>query len=361
MAAQFGYPEYFVLSIFGLVVIADASSESLLKGLLSTIIGVLITTIGMDSLTGLNRFAFGSRELMAGIDQVPVLIGLFGVSEIIKQLFTMDKGKKDYQKIGKIFPGWKLIWKLKGTLFRSTVIGTGVGIMPGAGGPIAAFVAYNSEKTNSDHPEKFGTGIPEGIAAPECANNATVGGALIPMLSLGVPGDGVTAIMMSTFAIHGLRLGPMIFVEQGPIVTGVYIYSIIANICMLFMGLFLARFFAKLLKLDKRMLLPLILITCVVGSYASSNKTFFILVMVVFGVLGFLLESVGVSSSPLILGMVLGDLLETNLRQSLILSQGSYEIFFNRPICIFFWVLTVFMVAYPKVKRLIQKERAKAE
>ena len=153
----------------------------------------------------------------------------------------------------------------------------------------------------------------------------------------------------------------MIFVEQGPIVTGVYIYSIIANICMLFMGLFLARFFAKLLKLDKRMLLPLILITCVVGSYASSNKTFFILVMVVFGVLGFLLESVGVSSSPLILGMVLGDLLETNLRQSLILSQGSYEIFFNRPICIFFWVLTVFMVAYPKVKRLIQKERAKAE
>lgn len=361
VAAQFGYPEYFVLSIFGLIVIADASSDSLLKGLLSTIIGVLITTIGMDSLTCLNRFTFGSRELMAGIDQVPVLIGLFGVSEIIKQLFTLDKGKKDYQKIGKIFPGWKLIWKLKGTLFRSAVIGTGVGIMPGAGGPIAAFVAYNSEKTNSDHPEKFGTGIPEGIAAPECANNATVGGALIPMLSLGVPGDGVTAIMMSTFAIHGLRLGPMIFVEQGPIVTGVYIYSIIANICMLFMGLFLARFFARLLKLDKSMLLPLILITCVVGSYASSNKTFFILVMVVFGVLGFLLESVGVSSSPLILGMVLGDLLETNLRQSLILSQGSYEIFFNRPICIFFWVLTVFMVAYPKVKRLIQKKRAKAE
>lgn len=357
VAARFGYPEYFVLSIFGLIVIADASSDSLLKGLLSTIIGVLITTIGMDSLTGLNRFTFGSRELMAGIDQVPVLIGLFGVSEIIKQLFTINKGTQDYQKIGRIFPGWKLLWKLKGTLLRSAVIGTGIGIMPGAGGPIAAFVAYNSEKTNSDHPKDFGTGIPEGIAAPECANNATVGGALIPMLSLGVPGDGVTAIMMSTFAIHGLRLGPMIFAEQGTIVTGVYIYSIIANFCMLFMGLFLARFFARLLKLDKSMLLPLILITCVVGSYASSNKTFFIQVMVVFGVLGFLLESVGVSSSPLILGMVLGDLLETNLRQSLILSQGSYEIFFTRPICIFFWVLTFFMVAFPKVKRLIQKKK----
>lgn len=362
IAEKFGYPEYFVLSIFGLIVIADASSESLLKGLLAAALGIFITTIGMDSLTGLNRFTFGSSQLMAGIDQVPVLIGLFGIAEIIRQVFNADKQTQQKQKIGRIFPGWKTIWKLKKTLLRASIIGTGVGAMPGAGGPIAAFVAYNSEKSASDHPEKFGTGIDEGIAAPECSNNATVGGALIPMLALGVPGDGVTAIIMSTFAIHGLRLGPMIFTEQADIVSGVYLYAMIANVVMVFMGIFMARFFAKMLNLDKMLLLPLILMVCMIGAYASSNKVFFIFVMIVFGVLGFLLERVGVSSSALVLGMVLGDLLETNLRQALILSKGDYGIFFERPICIFFWVLTLLMVGIPQIKkRLAARKKNAAE
>lgn len=355
VAGKFGYPEYFVLCIFGLFVIASASADSLIKGLLAAALGVLITCVGMDSLTGLTRFTFGNRQLMSGVDMVAVLIGLFGVSEIIKQLFNVKTAKRQKQTIGKIFPGWKLLWKMKGTLARAAVIGTGIGAMPGAGGPIAAFVAYNTEKSASDHPEEFGTGLPEGIAAPECANNATVGGALIPMLALGVPGDGVTAIIMSTFAIHGLRLGPNIFVEQSDIVHAVYIYTIIANFVMLAMGLLMARFFAKIIDLDKKVLLPLILLICMVGAYASSNKAFCIGVMLVFGIIGFLLDYVGVSPSALILGQVLGGMLETNLRQSMILSKGDASIFFTRPICIFFWLLTIVMVGWPYFKKLVVK------
>lgn len=354
IAGRFGYPEYFVLSIFGLCVIAGACADSLAKGLLAAALGVLLTAVGMDSLTGLVRFTFGNPQLMSGVNMVPVLIGLFGLSELIKQLFHVRTIKQQKQKIGRIFPGMGLLWKLKGTLTRAAVIGTGIGAMPGAGGPIAAFVAYNAEKSASKHPEEFGTGLPEGIAAPECANNATVGGALIPMLALGVPGDGVTAIIMSTFAIHGLRLGPMIFTEQSTIVHAVYLYAIIANFAMLFMGLFMARFFAKIIDLDKRVLMPLILIICMIGSYASSNKAFDILTMLVFGMIGFFLDYAGVSPSALILGMVLGDLLETNLRQSMILSRGNWEIFFTRPICIFFWLLTLLMVGYPQLKKFIQ-------
>ena len=359
VAGRFGYPEYLVLCIFGLVVIASACADSLIKGLLAAALGVLTTCVGMDSLTGLTRFTFGNRQLMSGIDMVSMLIGMFGVSEIIKQLFNLRTYKRQKQTIGKIFPGWKCLWDMKSTLFRSAIIGTGIGAMPGAGGPIAAFVAYNAEKSSSDHPEDFGTGIPEGIAAPECANNATVGGALIPMLALGVPGDGCTAIIMSTFAIHGLRLGPNIFVEQADVVHTVYIYTIIANFVMLFMGLFMARFFAKLLDLDKKMLLPLILMVCMIGSYASSNKAFNIGVMLVCGVIGFLLDYVGVSTSALILGNVLGGLLETNLRQSMILSKGDPMIFFQRPICIFFWLLTIVMVGWPYFKKLLVKRKAK--
>lgn len=361
VAGRFGYPEYFVLSIFGLCVIAGACSDSLAKGLLAAALGVLLTAVGMDSLTGLVRFTFGNPQLMSGVNMVPVLIGLFGLSELIKQLFNVRTVKQEKQKIGRIFPGFGLLWKLRATLLRASVIGTGVGAMPGAGGPIAAFVAYNAEKSASKHPEKFGTGLPEGIAAPECSNNATVGGAMIPMLALGVPGDGVTAIIMSTFAIHGLRLGPMIFTEQSAIVHAVYLYTIIANFAMLFMGLFMARFFAKIIDLDKKVLMPLILIVCMIGSYASSNKTFDILTMLVFGVIGFFLDCAGVSPSALILGMVLGDLLETNLRQSMILSKGSWAIFFTRPICIFFWLLTLLMVGYPQLKKLIQALRAGKE
>lgn len=360
IAAKFGYAEYFVLAIFGLCVIASASANSLSKGLLAGGLGVLVSMVGMDSLTGMQRFTFGNIQFMSGINQVPALIGLFGVAEIINQMFHINKNEQTKQKVRKILPKLSEMWELKSTWLRSSLIGTAIGAMPGAGGPIAAYVAYNAEKNSSKNPEKFGTGIPQGIAAPECANNATVGGALIPMLALGVPGDGVTAIMMSAFAIHGLHLGPAIFATQAQIVHGVYIYTIIANLFMVTMGIFLARFFARIVNVDKKILLPLILVAAVIGSFAKSNKIFDVYVMIAFGVIGYLFDKIGISSSSFILGMVLGNLLETNLRQAMILSRGSMSIFFTRPICIVFWVLTILMVGIPQIKTLISKKKKQA-
>lgn len=358
IAAKFTYPEYFVIAVFGLCVIANVSADSLLKGLVGAVLGVFSTMIGMDSLVGITRFTLGSKNLVAGIGMVPTLIGLFGVSEILGQLFDIKKNTVKQQEIGRVFPGWDVLNRIKGTLVKSSLIGTLVGALPGAGGPIAAFVAYNTCKNSSKEPEKWGTGIPEGIAAPECANNATVGGALIPMLALGVPGDGVTAIIMGAFAIHGFHLGPMIFQDSPEIVSTVYVYTIIANIFMVIVGLAAAKYFARLINTDKKILIPVILMACVVGSYASSNKVFDIYVMIFFGVLGFLMEKVGVSTSAFILGQVLGSLAETNFRSALTMSQGSYAIFF-RPIPVFFWILTIVMVAFPKIRKIVNDKKQK--
>lgn len=358
VAARFTYPEYFVVALFGLCVIADASSDSLLKGILAAVIGIFITTIGMDNLTGIRRFTLGSNQLMAGINMVPALIGLFGFSEVLNQLFTISHEKHSTGKLGRIFPGWDVLKRVRGILFRQSIVGTLVGALPGAGGPIAAFIAYNTEKARSPNPEEWGTGIPEGVAAPECANNATVGGALIPMLTLGVPGDGVTAIILGAFTIHGLRCGPMIFQTEPEVVYTVYLYTIIANLFMLVVGLLAAGWFAKLINTDKSMLIPIILLCCVVGSYASSNKVFDVYVMVVFGILGFLMEKVGIPASALILGQVLGNLAETNFRSAMAMSKGSYAIFF-RPIPCVFWALIVVIVIIPKVRKAILKRRAR--
>lgn len=214
VAMMFSYPELFVLAFFGLCVIANASAKSLLHGLVASMLGFLFSLVGIDLLTGAARFTFGIPELYNGIDQVPALIGLFGFSELIDQIVHVREKRPKPQQIAKVFPGWKLIWKLKWVIGKASLIGTGVGALPGAGGPIAAFIAYNEAKNSSKHPERFGTGIPEGIAACETANNATTGGALIPMLSLAVPGDSVTAILMSAFMIHGVQVGPTIFTES---------------------------------------------------------------------------------------------------------------------------------------------------
>ncbi len=358
IAAKFGYPEYFVIALFGLCIIANTGG-SLLKGLLGAFLGVFSTMVGMDTLTGITRFTLGSKSLIRGLEMVPILIGLFGVSEILNQLFDIKKNNIRHESIGKVFPGWKLLNKLKWTILRSSLIGTIVGVLPGAGGPIAAFVAYNTEQSLSKEPEKFGTGIPEGIAAPESANNATVGGALVPMLALGVPGDGVTAIIMAAFAIHGFHLGPTIFSESPEIVSTVYIYTIVANIFMVTIGLIAARYFARLVNTDKTILIPIILMACVIGSYAASNNVFDVYVMIFFGVLGFLMEKVGVSTSAFVLGQVLGDLMETNFRSAFTMSQGSWSIFF-RPITMVFWALTVIMVVVPQINKIVKNRKAKA-
>jgi len=356
VAMKFSYPELFVLAFFGLCVIANASAKSIIHGLAASMLGFLFSLVGVDQLSGVARFCFGKIELYSGLDQVAALIGLFGLSELINQVYTCRQGRAKPQQFSKVFPGWKLIWKLKGVIGRAAVIGTGVGALPGAGGPIAAFVAYNDAKNHSKHPEKFGTGVPEGVAASETANNATTGGALIPMLSLAVPGDSVTAILMSAFMIHGVQVGPTIFKEHMDIVYCVYIFVLIANVFFLFEGLFFAKYFAKILEIDSKTTIPVILLICMIGSFASTNSVMNIFVMLIFGIIGFFLKKVDIPPASMILGFVLGRLAENNFRSAFTMSRGTFGVFF-RPMCLIFWALLVLMVVYPRVRDFIKKKK----
>ena len=247
--------------------------------------------------------------------------------------------------------------RLVPTIIRGSLIGTFIGALPGAGGPVAASIAYNTEKTNSKDPSKFGTGIPEGVAAPESANNAVTGGAIIPMLALAVPGDGTTAVLMSAFIIKGIDLGPMIFSQHPEVVNTTYIFLILGNIFMLILGLSLAKIFAKFIEVDNKILLPVVLLICMVGTFASASNTFNIYVMIFFGILGFVMQRFKFSLTPMILGLVLGSMAEENFRSALTMSKGDYGVFF-RPISLVFIVIAAVILAWPRVKRAINKRKA---
>lgn len=357
VAQKFSYPEYFVLAAFGICLVADSCGESFLKGIVSGLIGILLSLVGMDALTGQQRFTFGNPYLLGGLGQVPALIGLFGMSEILNQVFELGVSNKKKMKVGRVVPDKKTLKRLVPTILRGSLIGTFIGALPGAGGPVAASIAYNTEKTNSKDPSKFGTGIPEGVAAPESANNAVTGGAIIPMLALAVPGDGTTAVLMSAFIIKGIDLGPMIFSQHPEVVNTTYIFLILGNIFMLILGLSLARIFAKVIEVDNKILLPVILLICMVGTFASASNTFNIYVMIFFGILGFVMQRFRFSLTPMILGLVLGSMAEENFRSALTMSQGDYGVFF-RPISLVFIVIAAVILAYPRVKRAINKRKA---
>lgn len=357
IAMKFSYPEYFVLSAFGICLIADSSGNSFLRGLIAGAIGIIISLIGMDPLTGLQRFTFGNVNMLGGVALVPALIGLFGVSEILNQVFQLGGPPKKKQKIGRVLPERSLLKRLARTILRGSFIGTFIGALPGAGGPIAAFLSYKTEKNKSAHPEEFGTGVPEGIAAPESANNAVTGGALIPMLALAVPGDGTTAVLMGAFMIKGITLGPTIFTQNPEIVNSVYIFLILGNIFMVILGILFARLFAKVIEVDNRLLMPIILLVCMVGTYASANNVFNIYVMLAFGLLGFFLQRLKVPTTPMILGIVLGSMAEENFRSALTMSKGAYSVFF-RPLALVFIVLGLVILLWPRVKKFISSRRA---
>lgn len=356
VAKAFGYPEYFVLTVFALVIISNASGN-IVKGLISAAFGVLVSIVGTDAMTGCARLNFGSTALLSGISLIPGLIGLFGVSELINQLYNLSDEPKPKQKVGKIFPGWKLLWEMKGPILRSAFTGTFIGALPGTGGTVGAFTAYNYEKSRSEDPASFGKGNPVGIAAPESANNAAVGGALIPMMALAVPGDGITAILMGAFVLHGVYCGPTIFTEAPSLVYSVYIFEIIANIVMVCLGLFFARWFSKVIDVDDRVLIPVILLICMIGAFSASNHIYQIIVMLVFGIIGFIFRKTGIDAGTAILGIVLGKMSEVKFRSAMAMSRGSLSVFF-RPICLILWALAILMIVMPKVSAWLRKRKA---
>lgn len=355
-ALTFSAEEYVALALFGLSVLAYISPGNTLKGLASGVMGLLVATVGADPMTAYPRFTFGSAHLYGGLSIVPVCIGLFGLSEILTQL-EEDKKVVIEQRIRNIIPRATEFIRMRMTILRSAVIGTIIGAIPAAGSSIAAAVSYAQEKRYSSHPEQLGNGAAEGVVAPETANNASVGGALIPMLTLGIPGDPMTAVLIGALLIHGLRPGPLLFKEHPDFVATVVVTLGIAIVLTCILGLSCARIFARLISIPKHFLIPAILVMCVVGSYAEYNSLFDVGVMLAFGVLGYAMTKVNMPIAPAVLGFVLGPILEDNLRRALMLSGGSLMPFVTRPITALLLVLTVLTLSASWLRSVVARRR----
>lgn len=343
----FGPAEYFALAIFGLSVIAGVSNNSIFKGLIGACIGLFIATIGQDSISGTARFIFGQRKLMAGVDLIIALIGLFAISEIMMK--SQYNPKTDHKTISssaitkdKITKDeYRRCWKPIGI---GSLIGVIIGATPGTGGGLAAFIAYNQVKQTSKHPETFGKGEIEGVAASESANNGACGATMIPMLTLGVPGDGSTAILMGAFMLHGMIPGPSLFSEQGNILYAIMLGLIVVNIFMYILGNCFTRFYAHITRIPYEILAPIVLTFCIAGSYSTNNRVYDIYIILLFGIVAYFLRRMDFQLVPILLGIVLGPLAEKNFRRAMVISQGSYSIFFTRPISCAFIVIAVVSV-----------------
>ena len=348
LALNFTPIDYFLLALFGLTTVGSLTSGNFAKGILSALIGVFISTIGMDPVTGFGRFTYGSVNLQRGISVIPALIGLFGFSEILYQLnldlegsvnFNIEKCKGN---IKEILSHWKLG-------IRASLIGVFIGALPGTGGPIAALLAYEHGKRTTKKPRTpFGQGAVEGIVASEAANNACIGGALIPMLTLAIPGDAVTAVILSAFYIHGLRPGPLLFTETPQMFSVILAGGFLGSIMILILGLTVAPLLSKVIRIKKTYLYPVVAVLCIIGSYAASTYIFDIILMLIFGVLGFIMRKQDYAVAPLVLGLVLGELMDANFRRAVSLlsaSENMIKELLLKPITIMLIIMVIISVA----------------
>jgi len=350
VALEFKTPELFALILFGISIISSFAVKSVVKGFISAALGLIICTIGQDPIRGIGRFTFGTTELLMGFHIIPVLVGLFAFPEfvsVLKEAATPREKLKAAIPFRKIFPSWADFKIAHTANFIGSVIGTFIGFLPGAGGPIAIFMSYDYTRKFSKRPEKYGTGIPEGIATVEAANSAVCGGALIPTMTLGIPGDAITAIILGALIIQGLAPGPLLFVQHASFAYTMIAAYLFANWMTALIGYLGVRWIVKLLDLPKAMLLPLIIICCFVGSYAARNSFFDVFTMFAFGILGLAMKWLKIPVIPLVLAIVLGDQLETHLRIALTTSKGDISVFFSSPISIFFLALSAFTIMWP--------------
>lgn len=345
-ALSFGPPEYFALALFGISIVAGVSGKSLVRGLIAGSIGLFIATIGIDPITGISRYTFDNVNLLSGIDIVPALVGLFAISEVLTRLENNNKTIKEKIIESKI--GLKIVDLTRNwfNLLRSSVIGTFIGIIPATGSGVAGYVAYNEAKRASKEKEKWGQGNIDGLAATESSNSAVTGGALIPLLTLGIPGDVITAVMLGALMIQGLTPGPMLFTNNGDIVYGIFFSLIIANIFVLIVGLAGTKIFPKLLNIPENILMPIIVVLCILGSYAISNSMFDVIVMFVFGLLGYILLKFEIPLAPLLLALILAPILEKNFMRSILISNGDFSIFFTRPISLTVILVTLLVIIF---------------
>ena len=342
LTMQFKSPEYFWLSIFGLTIIAGVSSRSILKGLMSGILGLMISTIGMDPMEGVERYMFGVSTLYNGVNVTCALIGLFSMSQV---LILAEKKIVERAKAAKIKDKLTLtkgeVKRIMPTITRSWIIGNILGILPGAGATIACFMGYNEARRFSKHKEEFGTGSIEGVAGSEAANNAVTGGSLIPTLTLGIPGESVTAVLMGGLIIHGLQPGPELFTTYADRTYSFFAGEVLVRFAMLIIGLWGGKVFANIARLSDSILIPSIVVLCVVGSYAINNNIVEVIIMCIFGVIGYFVRKFDLNAAAIVLGLILGPIGENGLRRSLMLSDGDPSILFATPLC---WMLIALCV-----------------
>lgn len=360
IALKFGVCEMFALGIFGLSVVTAVSSDNIIKGLIGMVLGLLLGTVGMDSTSATFRYVFDTTYLIGGVQFVPLLIGLFAFAQCLlsaeEDINAMSTAKKN--KITQILPRKSDIKRTAPTILVGSIIGTIIGAIPGTGGDIASWLSYNQAKNSSKHPEEFGHGAPEGIAAPESANNAISGGALIPLLTLGIPGDAGTAIMLGALMMQGITPGPLLFSTQGVKVYTIIIALFVANLFMGLLGFGGIRVFSKISMVPQKWLNPIVFVFCTVGTFALNNNIYDVFFMIGAGFAGYVLVRLGFSMPPIILGVILSGTVEDNLRRVLVLSDNGLGIFLERPIAMTLLCVAAISLCYPIVTQEVKRRLA---
>lgn len=360
LCTSFGSPEYAALAFFGLTIIAAISGKSILKGVIAGIFGITLSFVGVDPIWGELRFTFGSIDLMGGISTIPAMIGLFSIPQILRSCTARDNARVDSKdlKLSKFVPSFREMWRQKWAILRASVIGVGIGIIPATGGNIGSFIAYDQAKRFSKHPETFGKGNYEGIIASEAANNGVCGGALVPMLTLGIPGDSVTAVLLGGLMIHGLRPGPALFSDTPDIVVGIFTTILVATIAMVLIQMVGIKLFVRILNIPVHYLSGILVVLSLVGSFALRSNFFDVLLTLGIGLFGYFFVKAGFPSAPVVLGLVLGSMFEGEIRRALRLSSGNPSIFFTRPISCVILLMGVGVIVSQAIKTYKEAQAA---
>ena len=356
VALSFSSSEYFAVVFLGLASVVVIGTRSIGSALISLFIGLFLATIGMDDIYGVPRFTFGSRIMETGISFTTVLIGIFAIGEVLDQLSQKNKeGVIQRIRPKTTLPRWGEIWGLRYTILRGLGIGTVIGAIPGTGATVASFVSYGVEKQVSKHPERFGTGVWEGLAASETSINASVGGAMIPLLTLGIPGSGATAVMMGAFLLHGIQPGPLLFSKSPEAVYTIFVGMLVCNLIMILAGLITAKFFSELMRVPENILSAFIISFCLLGAFALRNDMTDVWFMVIFGIVGYLMRRYDLPSPPLILGLILGPLAEKYFLTTMISCGNDWTIFFCRPVSGSLMIISIGLLLMPFLRGLLRK------
>ena len=355
LALKFRPQEYFALAVFALSMLASISGKSSVRNLIAGTVGVLLGTIGIHLTTGVERFTFGFPDLSEGISFVPVLIGLFAIGELLTQSQKMNVAFERITSVVVKLPSWEDFHRVKWTILRSSGIGTFIGILPAEGSTVAAIIGYNEAKRWSKHKSEFGKGTPEGIAGPEAANNAAAGGAMVPTLALGIPGSGTTAVILAALIMHGFRPGPYLMTQTPHFIYAIFGAMLLANFMFFGIGLGGAKIFSRITIIPKTFLWPAVFVFSMVGSYSFASSVFDVWVMLLSGVAGFIMNRHGFGPAPLVMGLILGKLVEDSLSQSMIMFDNNWLRFFESPIVVMFFAFTAISLLWPAISPLVRK------